>query len=991
MFNFRKKPSSANHSISSLPDEADKSIPSPHAPLLPWLANLSHIEDEKKVEPPSYPPSLIIGLGETGKVVLHQIKETLCEWYPGGNPNNVRLIFLESPQIKAPPLLVKEEIIPWPDLPQPDYSHLARFPFFGWLDSSQRQPSDRQRMRAQLIWAHLQSRSQSQLFSCLQASLRGWTARDIPNVYFVANLAEAESAFLWDIVYLLRNQAARDSGLQLRSGQSFALLSLDYPPHRFAQGEGELYSALRELSRFTYKTPSLFTYPEPIFDGIDEGPLVDFCFLVSQSSQSQASTLAAAPFSEGSARAISEALLVLIEPSAQSIDQHLRDAGSRTADVRLSMSQTFISSLGIASVVFPTKEIRRALELRLLKSVWFASLAEQPNPGILPLQPGSESPETPDTTNQDSYRTALSFLENEQVSGTHNHHFAFSIAAQSVRSTKWQTKQTSFPPQLDRLYAAKLAEWITIHLNGGDLRSFSSSSNRLLPLQQQLHQLCLILDTAYTLAGRSSSPGRTHIAAQQRIAEWKKFTTQVVEELKLWIEALAGKPEEKTSARRSAHRSIQNAKVSSLHALIENDWLDARSQLLAAAQAPIRRAFFEQGSNTPPYSGLEEPFYRKYLQPNLTGASGSSSLLDRFIQRIGWLCKEVDGQLQLFLLVVPSGCRDPQLANTSSINSDIIFRKDQIPEIYEHLQALAQVYSRKVYSEKFETLLDQKYWNDVSSHLGSGRDPLLPFQRFYTVQDALPVPSENIEYIVSQDLRLSEKVRSHLFPYQPQHLQRGRIEDPTQFPLVLLSLHHKIALESASSVIKEEADYNFLTDHHIFLAEQTAAKAEKKLQSLRSDLSQNQKVYLHPLFISLLQSGALVDLFLRSWIYRLTTYSSRSQSWTVRAVGGFGPVTLNSPSDDLLTGLELFAITAPYVIKLHNQDPLHFHNRKEYEACLSQAIREEAQASREARKTRFTEIKKDIIPALMVQRDVRVKSLANYLIYLLDEEQYGGL
>lgn len=992
MFDFLKK-----HPPSKEPGQTPvhreppppQSLPQPRVPMLGWLREIEPLEAEKGQGIPHQLPSLIIGLGHTGQVVLNQIKANYLERYQEGLPENLRLLFIESPQVPASPLLDRDEYIPWQHITIPEFSSLAKQPFFEWIQGSGSQPSGRQVARTQLIWDHLQIRSQSRLYGGLQACLRGWGGLDKPRIFFVANLAEPDSAFLWDVIYLLRNQAAKASGLDLRTSQFIALLAIASPSGSSGATSGESFAALRELSRFTYPLRSVFNYPDPDLDGIDSGPLVDYCFMIETHAHHQPATdLQSFGIEEGVGRVISESLLVFLDASAQTIDQSLRDVGSALSNERENLKQTFVSSLGIASIVLPVKELRQALELRLLRTILFGGEAGRPQEGFWPVPQASTSPRPPDLSAEEAYRVALDFLSQEQIRGTPNHHPAFRWLAEAVQNKAWRVKEKNWPVELDELFAAKLAEWMTEQLNGSGPDFFAARSNRLPCLLLCLDQVRKILDEAHLFAARSLSPtSLAGQALQERIGRWRETTEQAISELRAWEDALVGKKVDKVAQPRVSYRSKRDEIAPCLLALMEEDWLNTRAVLNALTQAPVRRALLEPGEDKPPYKGLEAPFYIKYIRPELGDPPGlPGEVLSRLTQRIGWLWRlETEGP-RLFLIVPPSKFDGSLYADSLGATSQVLFRREQIPQVYERLRELASAYSRGVLAEKLEDWIERFGSEKTIAHLQKASEPLLPFERYRDGQKTPDVPPESSHHLVVHDPRLAEKIRQKTYPYLPQPMLRGKIDDNFPNPITLLSLHHKVVLEATDIYRKEEQRYTYQPFAHVFLAEQRAARAEKKAQMAQADFSSGERIYLHPSFIALLQIGDLADLFLRAWVYGLVEVDDK-QGWRIQPLDGFE--SISGKANSLMDALEEFAITLP-CSNLRPHNPLYFRNRGDYEIALAAANQNQAQQERANRKARFSQIEKEWIPLLHRQRDVRAKSLAAYLTYLLEEERFGS-
>lgn len=939
--------------------------PRPISLPLPWQKRIERLPPLKKPDIPPYPPSLIIGLGRVGEIVLHQIKANLVERYQGGFPDEVRLLLIESPNTLGDSMLDdRKERVSYhrENDPSPetcaDLAKTGAQPYV-WLREFEHQPSARALARARLI-VNINNRAAPIPRALREALIHFRTTA--PQVYFVGDLTHPDCAPLWDVSYLLRHKIAEGMGIgrEMHTARFIAVLAAQ--PSAISPGEaGNVFATFRELERFTSNGKSVFAYPAQEFSGVADSALIDLCFLVDTSAHRTGWNLSAEPETEGVARVMSEALSVLLEPDGGKVRDDLTQAISSSTDQ--TNQQTWISGLSAATVILPIGELRRAAERRLLRTLFFGGEVNRPAEGLIPVPLGKDKPAAEEVSESEARQAALEFLREE----TPNHYPSFAILADALENKKWDAPESYWNEKTDALFAAKLAAWATIELNGREEESFTARSNRLLPSLSKVKTLTNLLEQApLSLSRNATVKGALNKSLRARLEKWAEAVTQLESELSSWVAALIG--------------GSTAGPDPSLLQVVEGEWFNMRASLYQQISAPARRVLIEivGKEDESPYPGLEYPFYKDYLRPELEKSQSGDTLISKLAARVRWLCRAEPNGMRLQLFVADAEYGD----DGGGALPRMFFGSQQWLEAYRKLCGLAEYYSAHLEERKDIDL------TQVSDFFAE-QPAFLPFSSS-RAQTTLADKSEDKHYLLTPKLEWQNDLRQPQ-NIKPDFIQRGTSGNPAR-AITWLSVRHKIFLTGADVYKQAETSYSFEPESHIFFAEQRAAYAENRLN--RSNHSVEARQYLHPSFIRLFELGekisekhvTLADLFLRGWLCQLIVSDERMQTWRVPLIGKFEAIEFESKQRTLLDALEKFALEIPCSPSLHAvADPLAVRNRPLYVAALAEAIKKKIETNRDG-----WLIQVGLIPQIEQEADFRAKSLASYLRFLAKEEQRGN-
>jgi len=950
--------------------------------VLGWLSKLQRIEPLRRSDIPIYPPTLVIGLGESGQNVLNQVKENLMERHLGQFPQDLHLLFLESSRIseRSTSFLEAQEIINYrSDRDNLDYPNLSKRPYFEWLRNAGNQPSLRAVERANFFMS-LQSRERSLIYRTLQKSVTAF--KSTPQVYLIANLDEPESSLLWDISFLLRYKVAEGFGIQMNAARLTAILAVNTGSPLSFDASRDTFASIRELNRFLYNGLTRFIYPAPELTGIADTALIDLCFLVDRkSSQKAPSDFYRATDSSEMVRAISESLTILISPD-NIIHQALQNSSEKSSNARDKYQQAFVSSIGIATIRLPVDDLRRAVELRLLRTLFFGGDSGLPGEGIVPIP--WDSSKKPVPNEEISQKKALDFLRLE-LAGMH----PIITSILDILLLGKSVKLGNLPANLDDMFTSKMAEWITRELNGAENLTFASRSNRFPLVISYLHALQRLLEQAqFTLKHMEKAKISFEQSLNFHLDEWLAIIRQADTELKDWYQALAGKAKIGGGERHRYSASSRTDDDLSLLQLIESDWYKARDTLSSWVRSSIRKAPIDGGNNEPPFEGLEKPFFIRYIRPELSDKSGvKGDTLDKFSTRVGWYCKNEDGfKLHLLIASVTNDLRTGLLKTLT-----MLYARNQLEQAYGQLINLAGYYSRGVLDEQLSSYLQPSALPMVAEFLQEARNPMLP----YNAMDA-PVDQVGQHFLLTSDPRLAQKMENEFSYYTPQFVQQDSVVDFPQ-SITLISFHHVIALETTDVYSRAQSGYAFQPRAHIFVAEQHAAQVENELRNLLEN-----PFLLHPQFIRIFEVGMpadngstsrylpLANLFFKGWLFGLVRYELDSKGWRVPPINDFQEVIVKAGGKELFGAAQEFSLNMPCSPSLHISHPLAPNNISAYFQAFYRLLKKTSASDHNQLMKQLHEIDQNQIQELLEQTDPIKRSLGAYLRYIVEEERFGG-
>jgi len=974
-------------------------VPEPKHPTTEWLRDLEALPLDESGKPLYLPAStVVIGLGNTGKVVLEQLKAALFERHQGEIPANARFLWLKSPSTSDSEILDDHECVPDPleGQTQVIYDRFREQPYYSWLFTEQSGiPSKRQQARFHFFQG-VRSREHSLLYNSLYRIAKDFGKllkgdRRV-NVVFVANLAEPESSILWDVAYLFRQRAVQNTALEHAALQVFAILATGIFSPVEKEAIDNIFAGLRETARFSFPGWFPFTYPDPELSGVADHNLIDYVFIVDSISNGNGRNLHATSLEEGVGRIISETLGIFIDPDGQDILENITNQGTVISKARSAFHHAFVNGFNIASWALPLHLLRQTIELRLLRTVFFGEkMAGEEPEGFMFVPLGQNKPQIIQRLESDEVQSIAVDFFRRPLS---NNCPLFGQIAESLQQGRWThpLEDKEWPDTLDRLFAARLAEWITEILNPPSQQGvFQMRSNRLPLVLARIEALEKQLPQTISLLRYAIPPGSlVGETVRARVEQWELKVDEAKQIITAWIVRLSGPMGVHGGTTFRTRRDISSLpqQQPSLLQLIETDWLANRDKLSLGVQGPVRRFPIQSGTNSPPYSGLESPFFEAYIRPRSTNAldiAVTKKPLNQIAGRVGWLCKlENQSDLELYLVIA-----DPEYDGSSYEDGDpvipsILYTSDQIPEIYRKLRLLAARYSRGIQHETILTPFERVAWDEQflsqkADFLKFAQSTLLPTDIQGVSADTASIPKA---YLLSPNMRANERFR-YQFPHlRLETVQRGELSTGPQ-AISLLSLYYRTRLADTEIYLQSLQKHSTDSDFFVFRAEQRAAYAEDRIR-----VHFGKTIILHPLFVRLLEIDNLADLFLLGWIYELIGYDNEKKAWLVPQVGRYKAMEVTSEPGDLFTALEKFSLNIP-CSEVHTQHGLSPVQRPFYEKAMQDALDSHIADHRAKRRRRWREIEKSIIPSMLNPVPApQVQSMTDYILFLIEEERW---
>ena len=229
-----------------------------------------------------------MGVGDTGRLVLTQIKKDLTERFVGAFPTGLRLLLVDAQLPQHHPRLIVggttlgqgEEVVLTPDLAEIDravhdrperYAHLN-----WWRQGATPEDPGRAGGRMTLFYDLLRGRGESRLWRALARALQDLKE---PLVYVVANIGDPfEGGLVLDLPHLVRLVAE-----PIPVSRLTLLLALPGANDADDLARANAFAALRELHRLTLKKPALFEYNPDARDDrlgrLTETTPIDLCYL----------------------------------------------------------------------------------------------------------------------------------------------------------------------------------------------------------------------------------------------------------------------------------------------------------------------------------------------------------------------------------------------------------------------------------------------------------------------------------------------------------------------------------------------------------------------------------------------------------------------------------------------------------------------------------------------------------------------------------------
>ena len=943
----------------------------------------------------TYSPAIIIGLGETGEIVLHQWVKQLSE--QDSARKQFRLLVLHSndqnPDWSSDTILTRKINL------FPSDSHLPGKKYLSPREGSQiafNQFGPYQSIKNYIIRCIEELRSEIQIF-------------------IVGSLCDPIIGTLGNLLQLLG--LIRNSDNALLRG-IIALLTFDSPASTNKLIPGDIYAALRELSRFTFKGVHMM---EPAIgensSGILDAELLDHIFLIDDSIYREDESRPG-HFEQTAGQILSETLFVLTHPQGKTIWNHLKNEQAAGA-VRTVIHSPVIHSLGITTLYLPLLELESYITVRLARA---ALQGERPGSkeGLFSNLPDAAQSST----------LAHSWM----ISGPYSHPFFKWLT--SVRNTG---DLRSIPP-IDRecvpIFAKKLAECLNQYLNNpasrGTLGVARGAVQKLLKRVVDVGEMCagnlplgvnrkkaqelklLLSDLAsivdevqrqisvwlnllksnpsldlfqpFELTG-SSAPQLNPFESPNQTFPFSSgesdnpFESGEVPNL-FGSESLSPdllpRPAKSFSLSKGQKRGIA---FESLPAFFDRQIAAAVQELAVASGSRFRRSVLKVDNQ----DGALESFYLDVARPELSDSRSESRYFDRIRSRLGWWAtvNPQTGQVILF-----AAC----LAHDRPSEADrrfSVFRPNQASEL---VLAVLQLVESQVQGQAFN-VGEEWFLRQVENHIDFLRQAHQAFLHCHTHQIAA-LRNEKIAvrrgYLLfgQTDEQLRERTK-HLIFQDLTKENSNWLSWQEKTRLTAFEITTNLPLSSVAQVASAYPAYLQGNFTHLYQQERHAREFEKALREINWE---NRDILLSPQTCLILARKGLVRLFFRAIMAGLIdrvifTEGYRSfNRWAVIAFCEKWPEVSLADADEktsLRQALQAFALDLPCRTK-DVRNPFSAFTQNQYLQDLLGEV--EKRSKSEEFKLIRSKLRSEVLPRWqqMGQSDILARDFACLLQVELD-------
>jgi uncharacterized protein YegL len=340
-----------------------------------WLATADHMDAEQGVggDGLTNTPTLIVGLGSTGRTVLQQIAERLNERTGGQWPENLKMLQISLPDVEG----IRDPLPPLPSQVNEvsfrrslDRQSLDE-PYMGWAKDNS---GTRIKGRMSLFTDLSNGKTESQLWGPMGNVLAN--QRNI-TVWIITDGFGPASGIIADIAHLLRVRTGSNIIESVRL--CLAMHNAGWSSRTSTGLSERCYATVRELQRLQIiqETPFVYTNirTQPELQATHRGKMLDEIYLfdgVGQNPDAEIYDISRLPADKGVLRAITNAMLALLERNmASSFYQNEKNAQSQIARGGGVDAENYGSAMGCAILRAPIEPTRRLAELRLIHQTLF--------------------------------------------------------------------------------------------------------------------------------------------------------------------------------------------------------------------------------------------------------------------------------------------------------------------------------------------------------------------------------------------------------------------------------------------------------------------------------------------------------------------------------------------------------------------------------------------------------------------------------------------
>lgn len=888
-------------------------------------------------------PTLLIGVGKTGEVVLSQIFEKLRQSGRGKKNKNLRAMLIVD---KAPDAMALH-ISPLASPLRNRELRILELQKPGTLYASQKLSRS---VRAQAALLFQQVVNYKIYQEWLQDTLLelGHGIR----VFLFGSLSEPMIGLIGDALQILRSFPTSFGRPGLFNWVSVFLV-LDTLGGTGAISEEEQFAAIREIGRLTFNGPHLMRSTLGTSPFLERS-LIDYVFLVDGS-------LPARVVRSGSADALSmlaEAIFVLLDASAAPIWQSLLNDLQSAAFIREQSSKPVLYSLGVATLYVPLETIRSYLANRLVTAAIFGERTEE------------EGLVAKDATvlSDDKLRAIV----HSWLLGNHSTHPVFDWLLTRASPLDFDVLP-DLSSDYDLLFVSQLALGLYTWINQGGV-SLAQTVQALRWLEKHL--------TSCQTWIKQSRSGRTAESdtVSARFEYWKTYVQSLAHQLEKWQKVLFDSASSKVTTSRPSlspdwrssgiqprDRGVSGIVSASkpLFTILQEQLLSIQQKLSSEAGDVVYRSVVvgESGSITDEI----EKYYTDTIRPELTTAYVSGRIYRNIRERLEWWIQIRENQMpELFLVCWPANAQ-----GRSQPLPSYCFRPDQIQGSEQArglLDALLDLANSQLSSVERD-LTTQWFGNQVrmrADFLRRASEVYLSYDHNITYQ--YRNTGVRRSYIISPNKTLSLSLQADIFP-EARQSEIHVIEGGSPLRFSSLTILANLPFDAVNKLKELEKRYlqGPADSYYLYPQEQAAAAYETRWWRLR-----RQRILIPPEVTILLAEPRLVSLFCQALYNGLITRERSIQGgsffWRVLPL----PVESDEmpefqalelapvQADGLLLALRKFALELPNSsdAQLNPQHPFSAARKERYIALLRSEIekRRSSPAAHQARQQILLEL-----------------------------------
>jgi len=854
---------------------------------------------------PQFSPALVIGLGNTGKLVIQQWSNLLAESSPSTvNLRSATILYNNNPtNLQELNIDLNRE---FNLLPQN-----GNVPYEGTHDS-----------RAYLQACFNQVASYRQLkyylINCVQE-----LQKDV-RVFIIGSVKEPIIGVIGNVLQLLM---LIQNNLPYNSVS--VLLTTSSPDNNHCLEDGDSIAALREIGRFSFKGIHVMEPAIGENKGMIDSNLIDYLFLF-DSSILDKSSLPYIPFQEGSCQVLSETLFTLTHTANQKIWEHLNNDLANAAQIRAQIHDPVIHSCGIATLQIPFRELQEYTSSRLTRAVLYGE------------NPAQDEGFVNSDYSKDQCRVLISKWMH---SPPYDHRFF-----------KWLI-EAKRPPDLKHIppienkhvtvFINKISHHLTHYLDnpktGGSLLNglevinlfiehFDNINNILkkqkpsdLSNQSKQNLLIFIEEILYGLK-----------SIRHQFEEWieffnLEFSNNTADLIAQEHQSTFSNPlERSTFTRKSGNQDAAKSQANrSLPEVLQKSIRQAEDNLKALAESDFRRSVIQGTSE----EGEIKAFYLDVVRPELTSPNNISPFFNQVRERLGWWVRgdESESTIELLAVCLPSNWK------SGDDKSQACYNPSQSDQFLQQVTRLCVNVSKKLElklaPEWFEKRVDQH-----KNFLLRAQSPYLDYDRNEVAEMKIRNIAESRGYIIARNTPVASRYLNVFYQQLPrQRVNTVRGGEP--WSLTAFEITTNIPLQVVTDYQKGYPSYKVGNFDHLYSQERNAKQYEKKIRELDW---QNKDTQLSTRTVITLADESMVRLFFRSLFFglidkkRVNSSFERTQKWVISDFGDYDPRAIASAEDpkSLWHAFREFVLTIPN-LQQNIGDPFHHDSKSEYLKMLA--------------------------------------------------------